>query len=79
MSNASNSTDTALLISFGVFTLIVTIAGIHYRDSLYINAMRDIEAAPEEDSIELQPRLSLPLYYDGPAETPSSEGQRIGV
>ncbi|KAH7125774.1 hypothetical protein B0J11DRAFT_529206 [Dendryphion nanum] len=34
MAASDNSTEIILLVLFGTFTIITTIAGIHYRDSL---------------------------------------------
>ncbi|KAF2635096.1 hypothetical protein P280DRAFT_412255 [Massarina eburnea CBS 473.64] len=45
MSTASSSTDTALLISFGILTLLATIAGLHYRDSLFCLLCRSLHHA----------------------------------
>ncbi|KAF2127326.1 hypothetical protein P153DRAFT_387869 [Dothidotthia symphoricarpi CBS 119687] len=86
----SGSSDTSLVILFGIFTLIATLAGLHYRDSLCCLICRsllrawsdeashiDVEAtaglrgglnrifdSDDEAVIELQPRLSFPVYLD---------------
>ncbi|KAH7380015.1 hypothetical protein BKA66DRAFT_571097 [Pyrenochaeta sp. MPI-SDFR-AT-0127] len=82
----TNETDTALVVTFGIFTIIATIAGFHVRDSVFCSFLRsllvvwsrtnsdiDIEAIAGSESrenyrdrtfFELQPRLSLPLYYE---------------
>lgn len=85
--------ETTLVICFGIITIIATVAGLHYRDSLCClmcrslvgawsttDTDRDIEAvaglqttsrhrSQDEDgsSIELEPRRTLPLYFDSTA------------
>lgn len=109
MSNSNNTSDTALLITFGILTLLAAIAGIHYRDSLCCLFCRSLSRAWHhgkfvhfdtflkyahvdetceeirsdlegtgglnshsslrgDQSIELQPRLSLPLYLDSASD-----------
>ncbi|KAF1960224.1 hypothetical protein CC80DRAFT_465931 [Byssothecium circinans] len=98
MAASNSSTDTTLLVSFGVLTLIVAIAGIHYRDSLFcllcrslhrawtLDASHDVESTAgielhqrsyNASVIELQPRLSLPLYYDTSREGTISEASFV--
>ncbi|KAF2117535.1 hypothetical protein BDV96DRAFT_685255 [Lophiotrema nucula] len=71
------SKEATIALTFGVLTLIMTIAGFHYRDSiccyclgvLRLNGrlrhrIQDHESE-NNDEIELQPRrLSVPLYLD---------------
>ncbi|KAH7094677.1 hypothetical protein FB567DRAFT_9700 [Paraphoma chrysanthemicola] len=85
MPDNNDTVNTALVICFGILTIIVTIAGFHVRDSVFCSCFRglfvawsrnneiDIEARAgvlgEEEYqdntvFELQPRVSLPLYYE---------------
>ncbi|KAF2872621.1 hypothetical protein BDV95DRAFT_542850 [Massariosphaeria phaeospora] len=45
MSSSDSTTSTALLVTFGIFTLLTTIAGIHYRDSLCCLFYRSLHGA----------------------------------
>ncbi|KAF2846268.1 hypothetical protein T440DRAFT_482634 [Plenodomus tracheiphilus IPT5] len=100
----ADNNETTLVICFGIFTLLTTIPGLHYRDSLcclvcrslvrawYIDPDIDIEAVAgvqhagrrrslnENDLIvELQPRRSLPLYFDGATIVPDRHENTGGV
>ncbi|KAF2035389.1 hypothetical protein EK21DRAFT_106925 [Setomelanomma holmii] len=86
MSDGNDTTNTILVVCFGILTILVTIAGFHVRDSVFCSCFRglfvtwsqgedvDIEARAglvgrsgyQDDAVEMQPRLTLPLYYEPP-------------
>jgi hypothetical protein len=45
LSIMANDNDVPLIVSFGVLTIFITIAGLHYRDSLCCFACRTLSAA----------------------------------
>ncbi|KAH7085026.1 hypothetical protein BKA63DRAFT_498768 [Paraphoma chrysanthemicola] len=94
MPDNNDPVNTALVICFGILTIIATIAGFHVRDSVFCSCFRglfvawsrnsdiDIEASAglvgseqHQDSMvfELQPRMSLPIYYEPHANALSGE------
>ncbi|KAH8730302.1 hypothetical protein GQ44DRAFT_701140 [Phaeosphaeriaceae sp. PMI808] len=45
----ANNTETSLIISFGIFTLIAALASLHYRDSLCCLCFRSLLRAWHHD------------------------------
>lgn len=57
----SDTNETTLVICFGIFTLLATLAGLHYRDSLCCLFCRSLMAA-----------WSRSMYYPGLSESVNS-------
>ncbi|KAF2690875.1 hypothetical protein K458DRAFT_64111 [Lentithecium fluviatile CBS 122367] len=57
----TDSTDTLLLIAFGVLTILIAIAGIHHRDSLCCLFCRSLHQAWNRETHSSYEQLRLQL------------------